>query len=92
MKQRDTSAVAEEEEKKRFCGSFRLQGPAPGDAQKPIQSEFGWEMGRRPQPLTSPIQNAFGWGMGLDGDGWAVRGAVTMGVLAGVGRGAPVLA
>jgi len=72
------SAVSGEQEKKQFRGSLRVRGSASGQAQQPIQSEFGWETGGRPQRPKSPIQNAFGWGMGLDGDGWACPGAVTM--------------
>jgi len=72
------SAVWGEQKKKQFRGSLRVRGSASGQAQKPIQSEFGWETGGRPQRPKTPIQNAFGWGMGLDGDGWACLGAVTI--------------
>jgi len=35
-------------------------------------------MGGLPDGLKTPIQIGFGWGMGMDGDGWAILGAVTM--------------
>ena len=41
---------------------------------KPIQSEFGWEMGGLPDGSKTPIQNAFGWETSLDGDGWGWMG------------------
>ena len=59
-------------------GSFRVRDSTSGQAQKPIQSAFGWETGGRPERPKTPIQNEFGWGMGLDGNGWASRGAVTI--------------
>ena len=72
------SAVSGERAKKQLRGSLRVRGSASGQAQKPIQSAFGWETGGRPERPKTPIQNEFGWGMGLDGNGWASRGAVTM--------------
>ena len=87
IKRRFCSAVSGEQGKERFCGSLRVRGSASGQAQKPIQSPLGWETGRRSQHPKTPIQNAFGWWMGLDGNGWAVRPAVT---IAPAGKMAPM--
>jgi len=38
-------------------------------------NEISWTSSQRSK---TPIQNAFGWWMGLDGNGWAVRPAVTI--------------
>jgi len=48
-----------------------LTGPR---SRKPIQSEFGWEIGGLPDGSKTPIQNAFGWETSLDGDGWGWMG------------------
>ena len=72
------SAVSGEQEREQFRGSLRVQGSSSGQAQKPIRSEFGWEIEGRPQRSVTPIQNSFGWWMRWHGNGWAVCPAVTM--------------
>ena len=50
-------------ERETVRGSLRVRDSTSSQAQKPIQSAFGWETGERPQRLRTPIQNEFGWGM-----------------------------
>ena len=71
------SVVSGEQEEKQFRGSLRTRDSTSGQAQKHIQSAFGWETGGRPQRPKTPIQNEFGLGIGLDGNGWACREALT---------------